>query len=104
MTCNVTRAFEGPADDSRLPALEAVLAGTLALMTSHAEAGSAGRRLAIRARIVSNIDLLMRDERLSTAFRLSLGQLCVHWKYMGAPGSDLAPQRLDGHGESLAMH
>lgn len=103
MICNATQAFGEEADESRLPAVEAVLAGTLALMTSHAEAGSAGRRLAMRARIVSNIDILMRDARLSPTFRLSLGQLCVHWKYMGAPGSDLPPDRLDWHGWPLSI-
>lgn len=67
-------------DEFQLPAAEAILAGTLALMTGHAQSGSACERQAMRAKIAQNIELLARHAQLSPTFRRAMDQLCAHWR------------------------
>lgn len=67
-------------DEFELPCAEAILAGTLALMTAHAQADCAGQRHVMRARIVSHLGQLAGHSLLSPAFRTALGQLRGQWE------------------------
>ena len=71
---------EQAADEFELPCVEAILAGSLALMTGHAQATCARQRQALGAKIASNIGLLAEHPHLSAAFRQALSQLRVHWE------------------------
>lgn len=74
-----------------LPAVEAVLAGTLALMTGHAEASSADERRRMQARIAENMALLEAHPQLSMAFRCAVGKLRCHWQLLVEAGPDRGP-------------
>ena len=81
-------------DDQQPPCAEAVLAGTLALMTSHATCRCAERRLAMVGRIVSNMDLLARHPHLSSQFRRAAAQLQCHWILLGGSEGDPGQAQL----------
>lgn len=66
----------------RLPCAEALLAGTLALMTGHAQACCEDRRRLMGARIVSQLDQLAQHGRLSPVFRAALANLRTHWEVL----------------------
>ncbi len=69
-----------------LPGVEAVLAGTLALMTGYGQALQAeldpGRRLGIGRKVVENLALLGAHPQLSVAFRDVLTGLHRRWRAM----------------------
>jgi hypothetical protein len=69
-----------------LPALEAVLAGTLALMTGYGQALQAdlhpGHRLAMGAKVARNLGMLADDPRFSDNFRTVLARLGGRWQWM----------------------
>jgi len=73
-------------DEFELPCVEAILAGTLALMTGHAQACCAAQRQRMAAKILSNMGLLAAHPQLSPAFRTAIGQLHAHWERLQAPG------------------
>lgn len=89
MTRSTNHASCDEVNEVQLPAVEAILAGTLALMTGHAQAGSPCERQAMRGKIASNIDLLARHAQLSPTFRRAMGQLCAHWRSMEGRGREL---------------
>lgn len=62
-----------------LPCCEAVLAGTLALMTGHAQATCAAQRMRMAGKIASNLSLLGRDPALSASFRLVVQRMQEAW-------------------------
>lgn len=79
-------------DEVVLPAAEALLAGTLALMTGYAEhrppapptpgeppVDCAGRHL-LAAKVASNLFFLSEHPLLSPAFRSTLWRLRAHWQ------------------------
>ena len=73
-----------------LPQLEALLAGTLALMTGLSQTGErCAHRALMQAKVRANLSELAVHPQLSATLRQVLTQLLGHW---GAPaGGDLAP-------------
>lgn len=72
-----------PADTTEehvMPCAEAMLAGTLALMTGYAQQGDAGVRSLMARKVVSNLFFLAGHPHLSDAFRTMLGNLRAHWQ------------------------
>lgn len=69
-------------DEYLLPPAEALLAGTLALMTGHAQAGDEARRRLMADKIVANLAQLTGDPTLSDAFKRALWKLGCHWQVM----------------------
>jgi hypothetical protein len=74
-------------EEHELPSLEAVLAGTLALMTGYSQALQAeldpGGRVAMGDKIGANLALLLDHPQLSAGFRRVLGSLRERWLAMG---------------------
>jgi plasmid stabilization system protein ParE len=73
-------------EEHELPSLEAVLAGTLALMTGYGQALQAdhdpAQRLRMSRKIVDNLALLVDHPRLSVGFRQVLLGLQDRWQAM----------------------
>jgi hypothetical protein len=67
-------------DEYQLPCAEALLAGTLALMTGHAQACCDGHRQLMTRKIVSNLSQLTEHPILSPQFRAALWNLRTHWQ------------------------
>ncbi|WP_372658508.1 hypothetical protein [Hydrogenophaga sp.] len=64
-----------------LPSVEALLAGTLALMTGCAQAsGPATHRALMAGKVVSNLSDLSEHPDLSPPMRRMLGNLCGRWQ------------------------
>lgn len=82
-------------EEHELPSLEAVLAGTLALMTGYAQALQADlnpeQRLLMGAKIGRNLELLAQHVAVSEPFqRIALG-LRARWQLMSACTAQSAP-------------
>lgn len=71
-----------------LPCAEAMLAGTLALMTGHAQHSDAGTRSLMAKKIVSNLFFLSGHPHLSDGFKTMLGNLRTRWQLELAPRGD----------------
>lgn len=69
-------------EEYHLPCAEALLAGTLALMTGHAQACCASQRQLMSGKIVSNLLQLTGHQVLSPQFRAALSKLRTHWQVM----------------------
>lgn len=67
---------------------EALLAGTLALMTGHAEATDAGERRLMAQKISGNLSQLAEHPVLSPHFRTALSALMAHWQALLAEGPE----------------
>lgn len=79
-------------EEYQLPCTEALLAGTLALMTGHAQACCDNTRQAMTAKIVGNLSQLSEHPVLTPLFRAALGSLLTHWQAMqGQPPAQAAP-------------
>jgi hypothetical protein len=80
-----------------LPCVEALLAGTLALMTGHAQSDDAVHRGLMAKKIASNLFFLHQHPGLTEAFRTVLARLQKNWQQFDIEGSAMAsatPQRL----------
>lgn len=78
-----------------LPEVEAVMAGTLALMTGYAQARCATQRRLMMGKIVSNIALLGDHPHLSAPFRCAVRKLRCHWELLlEADGEAQHPAKL----------
>lgn len=82
-------------EEHELPSVEAVLAGTLALMTGYAQALQADihpeQRLLMGAKIGRNLETLAEHVALSESFqRIALG-LRARWQLMSACTEQSAP-------------
>lgn len=75
-------------EEYELPAVEAVLAGTLALMTGFAEAERPAQRGQMMNRVVCNLALLAEHPQLSMQFRCAVGKLRRHWQHLQEHGPD----------------
>jgi hypothetical protein len=62
-----------------LPCIEAMLAGTLALMTGHAQSACRQQQLLMAQKIRSNLFFLGRHPGVSPAFRTVVERLHQHW-------------------------
>ncbi|MFT3780298.1 MAG: hypothetical protein QM772_18890 [Ottowia sp.] len=70
-----------PDEEYALPGVEALLAGTLALMTGVAQAAPGGDSVGpMAAKIVANLGLLADHPSLSDPMRQMLARLVVHWQ------------------------
>lgn len=69
-------------EEYHLPRAEALLAGTLALMTGHVQARCDGHRELMNAKIVANLAHLAEHPVLSPQFRAALGNLRTHWQLL----------------------
>jgi hypothetical protein len=67
-----------------LTEVEAVLAGTLALMTAMAQGCCADHRRAIRQKVIENLAELEQNAQLSDQFRAVASHLQQHWYALGA--------------------
>lgn len=66
-------------EEYSLPCAEALLAGTLALMTGFAQAGDARQRDALRGKIVASLHNLSALATLTPHFRTMLANLGERW-------------------------
>ena len=66
-------------EEYSLPCTEAVLAGTLALMTGHAQACCCSQRDALGRKIVAGLHQLARSDQFTPHFRALLGSLQNRW-------------------------
>lgn len=77
---------ECPCEEHELPAVEAVLAGTLALMTGYSQALLAElhpeHRVLMGRKIGNNLALLAEHPRLSSSFQTMLAGLKRRWAQM----------------------
>jgi hypothetical protein len=97
-----------PIEDVCLPSLEAVVAGTLALMTGYSQSlqadTSPGQRLSMGRKIGRNLDVLADHPGVTDEFRRIVQSLHRRWVQMGEctrlaapPGAcDDAFQQADG--------
>ena len=73
-------------EEHELPCIEAVLAGTLALMTGYGQALQAeldpAQRVGIGRKVVDNLELLVQHPQLSLGFRQVLTGLHRRWHAM----------------------
>ncbi|AVS73689.1 hypothetical protein [Paracidovorax cattleyae] len=75
-----------------LPCAEALLAGTLALMTGYAHSDRAGDRDAMGRKIAAHLESLARMDGLSPHFRTMAGNLNNRWsRRLGIAGGEGTP-------------
>lgn len=72
-------------EEYQLPCAEALLAGTLALMTGHAQACCEAHRQRMAHKIVENLAQLSEHPILTPQFRTALYNLRGHWQQMQQP-------------------
>lgn len=77
-----------------MPSAEAMLAGTLALMTGYAQHADAGTRSLMARKVVSNLFFLSGHPHLSDAFRAMVGNLRTRWQLEVAQGGHCAQPDL----------
>ena len=87
-------------DEYELPCTEAVLAGTLALMTGYSQALQAehdpAQRLAISLRVAHNLERLAGQAALSEPFRALSGKLSALWQQMARCTADARADCVEG--------
>lgn len=76
-------AADESAEEYTMPCAEAMLAGTLALMTGYAQHQDAGVRSLMARKVVSNLFFLSGHPHLSDAFRTMLVNLRGRWQADG---------------------
>jgi hypothetical protein len=73
-------------EEHELPSIEAVLAGTMALMTGYGQASQAeldpSLRLRMGLKVIDNLELLIDHPQLSRGFREVLSGLQARWQAM----------------------
>ncbi len=83
-------------EEHELPCIEAVLAGTLALMTGYSQALQAelhpGQRVLMGVKIGDNLAMLVRHSQLSPGFRRVLLDLQGRWRAMSDCTAGAAPR------------
>lgn len=65
-----------------MPSAEAMLAGTLALMTGHAQSACARQRCLMSQKIVANLLALSQHPALSPPFKTVAERMRPHWKVL----------------------
>lgn len=66
-------------DEFVMPCAEAMLAGTLALMTGHAQSSCVSQRALMGRKVLSNLVSLGQHPRLSPNFRVVVQRMHQHW-------------------------
>ena len=74
-----TSAYPHRDEEYSLPCAEAVLAGTLALMTGHAQACCCSQRAALSEKVVAGLQQLAHSSHFTPHFRALLGSLQRKW-------------------------
>ena len=74
-----TSAYPHRDEEYSLPCAEAVLAGTLALMTGHAQACCCSQRAALSEKVVAGLQQLAHSNHFTPHFRALLGSLQHKW-------------------------
>jgi hypothetical protein len=98
-----------------MPCAEAMLAGTLALMTGHAQSDCATQRGLMGRKIRSNLFFLSQHPGLSLSFRTVVQRMNQHWDVLLKTGDepaerttpntdDLLPERLLWHTTAPLVH
>ena len=86
---------EHPHEEHELPTVEAVLAGTLALMTGYSQALLAEvhpeHRVLMGRKIGNNLALLAEHPQLSASFQAIVGGLKRRWAQMAGCTAEAAP-------------
>lgn len=90
-------------EEYELPAVEAVLAGTLALMTGCAQSSCLAQRRRMMDRIVDNMALLAAHPQLSSQFRCAVGRLRCHWELLLEDGPGPAAEGALRHPAPTAI-
>lgn len=66
-------------DEFVMPCAEAMLAGTLALMTGHAQSSCLSQRALLGRKVLSNLLSLGQQSRFSPDFRVVVQRMHQHW-------------------------
>lgn len=82
------------ADVQGLPPAQALLAGTLALMTGHAQACCEGQRALLAQKIIANLFMLSRHPGAPPDFRAIAANLHPLWVRVLQPDPDQPPLAL----------
>lgn len=69
----------GQSEQSRLPTAEALLAGTLALMTGHAQGCCQNHRTLMTEKIIANLAMLSSHPQASSGFQAVTARLHLMW-------------------------
>jgi hypothetical protein len=85
-------------EEYTMPCAEALLAGTMALMTGHVQACCGAHRDAMACKIISNLTALAEDPMLSPGFKSLLWALRQRWQNQGRGD---APAQLPATDRSL---
>ena len=95
-----------PDEEERVPSAEAILAGTLALMTAHAEAACSVQRRRMAQKVELNLAGLAEHPALSLHFRLALSALKAHWQLLQRQNRSVRQhkERSFTPAESLLIH
>lgn len=72
-------ATEPDDEEYVMPCAEAMLAGTLALMTGHAQSACARQRILMAKKIRSNLYCLGQNPDLTPSFRTVVQRMHQHW-------------------------
>lgn len=93
-------------EEHELPSVEAVLAGTLALMTGYSQALQAAvnpeQRLTMGAKIGNNLGVLSEHPLLSSGFKAVLAKLQQRWLLMTACTAESAPDWMRAEAQARA--
>lgn len=87
-----------PRDDDdgyEMPSADALLAGTLALMTGHAESACDRHKGLMSKKIVSNLFFLAEHPALNPHFRLVVQRMHGHWARIVDPSHSAAPHWVE---------
>ena len=85
-------------EEYMLPPVEALLAGTLALMTGCAQTtGNLGMRTLMAGKVVSNLVRLSKHPDLSPTMRCMLTRLSLRWSNEGLADSARSPTSTACH-------
>lgn len=92
-------------EEYSLPCAEALLAGTLALMTGHTQACCDSHREAMGRKIVANLQLMGQADIFTPHFRTMVWNLHERWVQQGAAagGEPLAQQALSAAEQRRAL-
>lgn len=82
-------------EEYRMPGAEALLAGTLALMTAHVQACCDNHRGLMAGKVIGNLTLLSQHPSLSAEFRTMLWNLRLRWRAQLEQGGSALPSVRD---------
>lgn len=81
MTCRMDADDAGVEEEYVMPSVEALIAGTLALMTAYAQAApECGHRSLLARKLLSNLFFLGEHPQVSAPMRLMLARLREQWQ------------------------